>query len=84
MKKLLLALTVISALLATACNKDRVCRCVPTDIENPTNIDATLITLDHGMSCMSITRLGFERQMDGTLQRSLVEVSCSDNSEEEE
>lgn len=74
MKKSLLILAVLVAFLAAACGKDRVCRCTPKDNDGET----TMLTMDHGMSCKNVTQLGFERQLEGHLVRSMVEVDCVD------
>ncbi len=73
MKKMLLVMAVALAMLTTACGKDHTCHCTPVN-----GGEKTLVTLDRGMSCSSITRLGFERQLEGQLVRTLEDVECEE------
>ena len=79
MKKLMVVCAVLVALLAASCGKERACRCMP---KHDSNAERTMVYMDNGMNCRSITRLGFERQMDGHLVRTMEEVECEEVVEE--
>ena len=79
MKKYMVVCAVLLALLAASCGKERACRCVPT---GGAEAEKTMVYMDNGMNCRSITRLGFERQMDGHLVRTMEEVECEEVVEE--
>lgn len=80
MKKYLLFSAVLVAMMVAGCGKERACRCVP---QGGTYADRTMVYMDNGMSCKSVKRLGYERQMEGKLVRTLVEVECEDATNEE-
>ena len=80
MKKNLIVLLAISLLTLVGCSKDRNCRCVTTEAMYPTE---TVVNSD-GLKCSKITRLGFERQLEGKLVRNMEAVECEDFVEEEE
>ena len=79
MKKYVLVSLVLVALLAASCGKERACRCVP---KGGDYADRTMVYTDNSMKCSSITRLGYERQMEGQLERTLAEVECEDATNE--
>lgn len=79
MKKYMIICAVLVALLAASCGKERVCRCVP---KNGSASDRTMVYVDNGMTCSSITRLGFERQLEGRLVRTMEDVECEEFTEE--
>ena len=79
MKKYMVVCAVLLALLAASCGKERACRCVPT---GGAEAEKTMVYMDNGMKCSSITRLGYDRQMDGRLERTMVDVECEEVSEE--
>ena len=79
MKKYVLLSLVMVSLLAVSCGKEKTCRCVP---KNGTDADRTMVYMDYGMSCSSVTRLGYERQMDGQLVRTMEDVECEEYTEE--
>ena len=81
MKKNLIIVLAVSLLTLTGCGKDRLCRCVTTEAEYP---EETMINADNGLSCGKITRLGFERQLEGKLVRTMQPVACEDFVEEDE
>lgn len=72
-KKHLIFLALLPFLFCIGCSKDRNCRCVTTETEQETIINA-----DRGMKCAKITRLGTERQSEGHLLRSYEEVKCEE------
>ena len=77
MKKYCIALAAVCCLLVAGCAKDRTCRCTAT-----ADGEVTMINADRGLSCRNITRVGYERQVDGQLVRTLKEVTCADDTEE--
>jgi len=79
MKKILLIMALAIAVLTVSCGKERACRCVPKGGEYT---DRTMVYTDNSMSCSSITRVGYERQLEGQLVRTMEEVECEDATNE--
>lgn len=73
MKKHTLISASLILLLCAGCSKDHNCRCVTTEAAEQ---QETIINTDRGMKCSKITRLGFERQIEGHLKRTYENVSC--------
>lgn len=78
MKKHILISASLAIVLCAGCSKDRNCRCTTTEAAEP---QETIINTDHGMKCAKITRLGFERQVEGHLVRTYEAVSCENANE---
>lgn len=72
MKKYILILAATTSLLAAGCSKKVKCEC--TTISGAPEI--TYINANNGISCKKITKLGFERQVDGKYVRELKDVAC--------
>lgn len=83
MKKILISnssfLILLALLLLASCGKERACRCVPKD---GGYAERTMVYTDNALSCKNITRLGYERQLDGSLVRTMAEVECEDATNE--
>lgn len=78
MKKHILILASLAVMLCAGCSKDRSCRCTTTEAEVQ---QETIVNADRGMKCSKITRLGFEKQIEGKLQRTYEAVSCEEYEE---
>ncbi len=74
MKKYIFSLLAAALLLLSGCSKERRCQCVNVDNENV----VTYVNADAGFRCSSITRLGFERLIEGKLIREMEEVTCTE------
>lgn len=81
----ILAAAIVCVLLAAACNKERQCKCVTTDV--PDNGLLKIMVVDNGLKCDAIKEMAFEQHIvteDG--QHSLIrtdihQVSCRDYAE---
>ena len=76
MKKYLIAVGIVALLLVSSCSKTRNCRCTAEN-ENAQE-PVTIVNVDRGMKCSSITRVGFERQSGDQLVRTLENVTCEE------
>lgn len=74
MKKYLFFLLLGAVMLLSSCSKERRCECV--NVNNQDEI--TYVNADAGFPCSSITRLGFERLIEGQLVRNMEEVNCTE------
>jgi len=74
MKKYIFFLFLGSLVLLSSCSKERRCQCVNVNNEN----EITYVNTDAGFNCSKITRLGFERLIEGQLVRTMEEVSCTE------
>ena len=72
MKKYFFLIVLAAATLATGCSKSVQCKC--TTVEGAPEV--TYVNANHGLSCSKITKLGFERQVDGKYVRELKDVAC--------
>ena len=78
MKKiaLLTALTLV-ALAMTGCSKNTKCKCTAnTAVDDQGRPLITYVDASYGFSCSHITKVGFERQIDGKLVRDMQDVTC--------
>lgn len=71
MKKIVPILLVMLVML-TGCSKSTKCKC--TLVNNPDEV--LLVDTDNGLPCRKITKLGYERLLEGQLIRDLEEVTC--------
>lgn len=84
-KIMIVAGVALMTLLAAACNKERQCKCVTTDV--PDNGLLKIMFVDNGMKCENITEMAFEEHIvteDGqhSLTRTDIHtVSCRDYAE---
>ena len=79
MKKLIpILILLIAVVTLSGCSKDKKCRCTAVT-EHPLNTDVTIVSVDPGFSCKKITRIGYERQLEGQLVREVVEVTCEED-----
>ncbi len=74
MKKYILFLLLAALTLMSSCSKEHRCRCTNVDNQN----QVTYVTADYGFRCSKITRLGFERMIEGDLVRQMEEVTCTE------
>ena len=75
MKKLLLI--AIAAAALAGCSKGVQCKCTATTATDHQGRPLiTYVDVDWDFSCKNITKVGFERQLDGELVRELQDVTC--------
>ncbi len=74
MKKYLFFVLLGALTLLSGCSKERRCQCVNVNNED----EITYVNADAGFRCDKITRLGFERLIEGNLVREMEEVSCTE------
>lgn len=79
MKKYFFLIVLAAATLATGCSKSVQCKC--TTVEGAPEV--TYVNANHGLSCSKITKLGFERQVEGKYVRELKDVTCENYKESE-
>lgn len=77
MKKTLIPAVFVLAAALSGCNKSHNCSCMTTDtLENAKQF--TTINMKKSNSCGSITQLGFEKQRDTVLVRTMHPVICEE------
>ena len=75
MKKLLLI--VAAAATLAGCSKGVQCKCTATTAtDSQGRPQVTYVDVDWNFPCKNITKVGFERQLDGKLVRELQDVTC--------
>ncbi|MBR3724398.1 MAG: hypothetical protein IKN11_03270 [Bacteroidales bacterium] len=76
-KSALLAVLTLVALAMTGCSKDTKCKCTATTaVDDQGRPLITYVDASRGFACKNITRVGFERQVDGKLIREMQDVTC--------
>lgn len=78
MKKHIVILSLALVVLMVGCSKEKRCKCTSVELNSLGKKDITYIKTDSGFSCKKITKLGFERQLDGTYERTLSDVICEE------
>ena len=79
MKRNTMLLAVAALLLLAGCSKEKKCKCTYSETLDAFNNPAvTYIHVSNGFSCKKITQLGYERQMEGSLVRSMETVICEE------
>lgn len=78
MKKYILILTVAALGLMASCSKEAKCKCTALEPNEQGNYETTYITTDRGISCKKISKIGFERLLQGQYVRDLVDVTCEE------
>lgn len=74
MKKHIFFLFVATLVLLSSCSKERRCQCVNVNNQDET----TYVNADAGFRCSKITRIGFERLIEGRLVREMEDVTCTE------
>lgn len=78
MKKFFLILSLAALALTVGCSKEKRCKCLSETLDAHNNPIATYVHVKPSFKCGGITKVGFERQMEGQLVRSLEEVICEE------
>lgn len=78
MKKIFFLFAIAALVLATSCSKNVKCKCTSLTTNSLGKYDTTIISTDSGFSCKKITKIGFERRLEGEFVRELVDVSCEE------
>ena len=76
-KTIFLIALAATTLIAASCSKSVQCKC--TTIEGAPEV--TYVNANNGFSCSKITKLGFERQVEGKYVRELKDVTCENYKE---
>lgn len=79
MKRLVVLFSLASLLLMAGCSKEKRCKCTSTEsLDAHNNPSVTYIHVDNGFRCNKITKLGYERLMEGKLVREVETVVCEE------
>lgn len=76
MKKHILILAVAAACLTAGCSKSVKCKCTAIEPNENGKYETTYVESDRGLKCNKITKVGFERRLEGEYVRTLVDVNC--------
>lgn len=78
MKKTALFLSFAALIMLAGCSKEKKCMCTSDILDDHGNPTVTYIHVESSMRCSKITKLGFERQIEGQLVRNMEDVVCTD------
>lgn len=78
MKKHIFILSLAALCLVAGCSKEKRCKCTSLEVNDINKYDVFYVKSDPGLSCKGITRMGFERQLDGSFERTFIDVNCEE------